>query len=181
MSPTASFDCTWRAVRTGMLSSQRRRLCRGRHFALLSEDRALLDIGPTSNRVQTAGLNDKRVEHLYSRISNGRRRPTVSIRFSGKRSSRLTTSTDNDARVTDHLRPFDRALRRTFERRLHSGSQGNWAARIEALHCLRCIGSTYIVFSRCMGMEAPPASIDCIPLLTCSAQAILPSVDIREF
>src|SRR5260370_16891 len=47
------------------------------HFALMSEDCALLDICPTSNRVQTGGLNEKRVEHLHSRMSNGRRRPNA--------------------------------------------------------------------------------------------------------
>jgi hypothetical protein len=39
----------------------------GKALAWLSEDRALLDIGPVSNRVQTGRLNDKRVEYLYSR------------------------------------------------------------------------------------------------------------------
>jgi hypothetical protein len=39
----------------------------GKALAWLSEDRALLDIGTASNRVQTGGLNDKRVEYVYSR------------------------------------------------------------------------------------------------------------------
>jgi hypothetical protein len=39
----------------------------GKALAWLNEDHALLDIGPVSNRVQTGGLNDKRIEYMYSR------------------------------------------------------------------------------------------------------------------
>ncbi|WP_124615258.1 hypothetical protein [Burkholderia sp. Bp9143] len=49
----------------------------GKSLERLSEDRALLDIDAASNRVQTGGLNDKRVEytryhHAERSYGNGR-------------------------------------------------------------------------------------------------------------